>query len=244
MEIDPGAPLGDRPADVVGTEPRRPSWTGGRGRGAAIAVGAVVLVGGGGAAALAASSTPTPAPSSPGTPGYGAPSTAPSEGAPGRGPGRGRGGLPGLGAGALHGTLTVPAAGAYEEVLVQRGTVTAVTPTSLIVKSADGYTHTYVLNGSTRVNGKVGDASSLAVDDKVGVLAGSDSTARIVHERGEARAGLPEGTPPSGGPEGRGRGQHRGAPVPGETPSGAAPAPSTPNSSRSLPGATSGGTDT
>ena len=243
MEIDTGTPdEGQRPADVFGTEPARSGR--GRRRGAAIAVGAVVIVGGGAAAALAAgtspSATPSPAgPSSSGTPSYGP--GARGEGGPGH-HGRGPGGVRGLEGSALHGTLTVPSAGGYEQVLVQRGTVTAVSPTSLAVKSPDGYTHTYVLNSATRVDGTVGDTSSLAVDDTVRVLAAEDSTARIVHERG-AR---PEGAPPAGGPEGRLPGEglrHRGA-VPGTTPEGVAPSPSTSGSSRTLPGATAGGTDT
>ena len=264
MEYDTGAPFGGGPQDdgtaqldgtgqpdVIGTEAARGSR---RRKGMAVAAGAVILVGGGGAAALAASTSPSPGPTAPGTSGSegtGPEATRPApgtEGAPGRMGGRGGAGL--LGGGALHGQLTVRGSGgAYEDVLVQRGTVTAVSPTSLAVRSADGYSHTYTLNASTEIDGKKGDTSSLAVNDTVGVLAGSDSTARYVVERRAGRLGGERGPMPGGAPNGEGWSPHGLPGGPGRE--GVAPgAPATPNSStpggldreQAAPG--QGGTDT
>jgi hypothetical protein len=50
----------------------------------------------------------------------------------------------------LHGQVTIQKpGGGYETLDVQRGTVTAVSATSLTVKSTDGYTTTYAVT-STR----------------------------------------------------------------------------------------------
>jgi DNA mismatch repair ATPase MutS len=56
-----------------------------------------------------------------------------------------------------HGTVTV---------LVQRGVVTAVTPTAISLKSKDGYSHSYVITAKTKVREK-GAAVPLS-DVKVG----------------------------------------------------------------------------
>lgn len=57
-----------------------------------------------------------------------------------------------------HGTVTV---------IVQRGEVTAVSATSVTLKSKDGWTHSYVLTDKTRVRGE-GD---VAVGDRAQVIA-------------------------------------------------------------------------
>lgn len=57
-----------------------------------------------------------------------------------------------LGFGALHGQFVVPkAGGGYQSVAVQRGKVTAVSGTSITLKSGDGFTRTYAVTGSTIV---------------------------------------------------------------------------------------------
>ncbi|HEU0103717.1 MAG TPA: hypothetical protein VFR07_15460 [Mycobacteriales bacterium] len=236
MEHDTGAYGGGSGTDdVIGRE--APPRAGRRRRGVAVAAGAVLLVGGGGAAALAASTTPSPSPSGAPAP---SPSASPEAGAPQKTRPQGGGyGLRGLG-GALHGQLTVPKGETYEEVLVQRGTVSAVSPTSLEVRSADGYSHTYTLNAQTQVDGKAGDVSTLAVDDTVGVLAGTDSTARVVTERGNGhrlpRGEATPGAPSDGGPwSGRGPGKRRDGTPPSATPPSATPPSATP------PSATPGG---
>ena len=72
------------------------------------------------------------------------------------------GGLRGGMRGALHGELTVPQADGTgtEVILVQRGTVTAVSGTSLSVKSTDGFTSTYTVSSSTLVRTGAGTTIS------------------------------------------------------------------------------------
>jgi hypothetical protein len=55
-------------------------------------------------------------------------------------------GPPAAGAGALHGEFVVPdGAGGYTTELTQTGTVTEGSPSSITVRSADGYSQTYVI---------------------------------------------------------------------------------------------------
>ena len=98
-----------------------------------------------------------------------------AKGGQGNGAGSGLGGM-GMGPlmgglGALgdvqHGELTVQdATGKPVVMTVQRGTVTAASDTSVSVRSADGFSATYVVDDSTR--GRAGD---VAKDDSVLVLA-------------------------------------------------------------------------
>jgi hypothetical protein len=73
-------------------------------------------------------------------------------GAPGGGA-RGFGGLGGLGGalggGALHGTVTATVNGSARALLFQRGQVTAVSATSITLKSSDGFIGTYGRTSST-----------------------------------------------------------------------------------------------
>ncbi|WP_157622638.1 hypothetical protein [Nostocoides sp. Soil756] len=95
----------------------------------------------------------------------------------GGGPGNGTQQLPGMGAmggalgglgAVLHGEFTTSVTGTPAVMVVQSGQVTAYTPgTSLSVKSTDGFSATYVLDGSTIA--PAGD--SLAVGSAVRVLA-------------------------------------------------------------------------
>jgi hypothetical protein len=85
----------------------------------------------------------------------------------------------------LHGQITVKTKDGTKTVAVQRGTVTAVSATSLSVKSSDGFTETWVLNSGTKVraDGKAGSASALRTGEELGVaggMAGNTSTARLV----------------------------------------------------------------
>jgi hypothetical protein len=73
-------------------------------------------------------------------------------GAPGpRGGGaQGLGGLGGvLGGGALHGNVTATVSGSVQALVFQRGQVTAVSATSITLKSSDGFTGTYGRTAST-----------------------------------------------------------------------------------------------
>jgi hypothetical protein len=171
---------------------------------AAVGGGLTVVLIGAGALALASSasagsaspspsksgSTATPWPSKSGstaTPKPGQQGHGSSTQGPGR-PGFGRGFGGGLGAGlggVLHGTGVVKKAdGSFQTIAVQRGTVTAVSATSISVKSLDGYVATYVVNSTTKINGKNGKITDIKTGDQVGVeatVSGGTSTAvRII----------------------------------------------------------------
>jgi len=94
----------------------------------------------------------------------------------GHGFGHGRMGRPG--GGALHGTVVVPDAdGGYRTVVTQRGEVTAVSDTSLTVRSADGFVATYRLTDDTSVLGGAGGVADIAEGDQVAV--GADRKASV-----------------------------------------------------------------
>lgn len=86
----------------------------------------------------------------------------------------------------LHGEAVVKSKdGTTKTVVVQRGTVTAVTDKSITVKSSDGYTLTWSLSDQLRVIEHRGTlkASDLAAGTEVGVAGakeGSATTARLV----------------------------------------------------------------
>ena len=113
-------------------------------------------------------------------------------GAPGMGGGRelGQGGLGGLlGGGALHGNVSATVNGSVQALVFQRGAVTAVSPSSITLKSSDGFTGTYRLTAATSsrmgtpVKGGQGFVlaraadkvalTTLAVPDGAGVAPGS-----------------------------------------------------------------------
>lgn len=87
------------------------------------------------------------------------------------GPGLGGLAFGGLG-GAIHGQLTEPkSGGGYQTVDVQRGSVTKVSSSSITVKSADGYTATYVVSSSTEVNAQAAGIATVKVGDTVSLTA-------------------------------------------------------------------------
>jgi hypothetical protein len=72
----------------------------------------------------------------------------------------------------VHGTLVVPVSGGgYQTEDVQRGKVTAISSSSITVVSADTYTKTYRVNGSTSVNAGNGGLGSVKVGDQVSLTA-------------------------------------------------------------------------
>jgi hypothetical protein len=120
---------------------------------------AAVIAGLGGAAIYAATGSDSP------------PIGAPHHAA---GPGAMPGGPPGIGAHgpgtdsapALHGEFVMPdGSGGYTTVLTQTGTVTAISPTAVTVRSDDGYTQTYVVPSTP------GATPPFAVDDPVTIRA-------------------------------------------------------------------------
>ena len=131
------------------------------------------------------------------------PSPSPSASQPGHGPygprfpgGRAFGGGFGLGAfGALHGEFVVPrSGGGYQTDDMQRGSVTAVSTSSITVKSADGFTKTYQVTSSTLVDAQRDGIGSVKDGHQVVVLAkvsGGTATATSIQDLSLLQAGLP-----------------------------------------------------
>jgi hypothetical protein len=165
--------------------------------GAAAAAGIGLTLGAAGIAAAASSPSPTPSagttaqPPSPGRP-PGPPGGRMHRGGFGGGPG-GPAAERGLGApGAVRGEFVVPdGKGGWRTVQMQRGTVTAVSSTSLTVKSADGVSKTYVLTKDTLVDAARDGIATVAKGDTVGVLAtvsGGTATATTVRDLTKIKA--------------------------------------------------------
>ena len=193
--------------EIAGPEPLR-RLSRARRIGVAVAAGIGITLGAAGIAAAAADPSPTP---SPGTSAQTAPQGAPP-GARGMHPGRGpRGGMGGMGGGmggpgmrgAVHGQFVVPDGTGWRTVAMQRGVVTAVSSTSLTVKSKDGYTKTYVLTAKTLVNAGRDGIATVKKDQEVAVVAtvkGHTSTAVDVRDLSLIKAQRKEFRPPPGGP--------------------------------------------
>lgn len=183
---------GSAPEGAAGAVPGAPEVVAGTSRRrvsagvvvAAVGIGALGIAG----AAYAAASDPSPSPS--GSSGFSMPGDRDGDG-PHRdgmpGPGGHHGdGMRGPGMG-IHGTFVVPQpdGSGYQTVHVQRGEVTAVSATSITVKSEDGYSKAYVVDAATEVN-RGGAIADIAVGASVMVLGvaaddGGDVTAtRIV----------------------------------------------------------------
>ncbi len=194
-----------RPARPIGPVSLR-SWS----RRPYILAGVAVaaLLGGAGAALAAShSSPPTASPSAAAaTP---APSSTPS-GPPG--PGFRRFGAGGFGFGgglfgALHGQFVArKPGGGYQTIDVQNGQVTAVSSTSITLKSADGFTKTYAVTSSTLVDAQRDGIGSVKVGNQAEVLAtvsGSAVTATSISDLtllGQGHAGFGFGRGTSGAP--------------------------------------------
>jgi hypothetical protein len=171
-------------------------------------VAVAALLGGAGAALAASNSSPPTA-----SPSAAAASPAPSP-TPSRpsGPGFHRFGPGGFGFGgglfgALHGQLVVrKPGGGYQTVDVQNGQVTAVSSTSITLKSADGFTKTYAVTSSTLVDAQRDGIGSVKVGNQAAVLAtvsGSAVTATSISDltlQGQGHAGFGFGRGPSGAP--------------------------------------------
>ena len=88
---------------------------------------------------------------------------------------------------AIHGEVTL-AGQKHRVIAFQRGTVAAVSATSLTVKSPDGYSATYLIKSETKVRQgrEPGRLTDLSADDRVRVVAvkdGSTLTAKRIRER-------------------------------------------------------------
>jgi hypothetical protein len=88
--------------------------------------------------------------------------------------------------GAIHGQYVTPkSGGGYQTVDVQTGKVTAVSSTSITLRSADGYTHSYTVTGSTVVDAQRGGISSIKTGNEASVQAtvsGSTATAASIQD--------------------------------------------------------------
>jgi hypothetical protein len=179
-------------------EPTPPRW-GWRETAAAVAVAAVIAALGGAAVyAATAGNSHTFAPHQAFGPDGGMPG---GHGGPG-GPGGQRGATGGPGPAAmdatsLHGEFVESdGAGHYTTVLTQTGTVTAISPTSITVRSEDGYSQTYAIPSTA---GNAG--APFAVDDQVvvrGTRNGQTATVTNIgnpQQRGPVGPGGP-GEPP------------------------------------------------
>jgi hypothetical protein len=135
---------------------------------------AVVIVAGGTAAVMAATNGNATTGTGNGFPG----------GFPGPG-GRFGGGAGGL-MNALHGDFVVAnGSNGYTTERLQTGTVTTVSSGSLTVKSADGYTQSYVIGSNTSVDRGADSISKVATGNKVTVIAtlsGQTATATSVED--------------------------------------------------------------
>ncbi|NMO91016.1 hypothetical protein [Actinomycetospora sp. TBRC 11914] len=134
----------------------RTSWA----RPALVAAVVVALAGGGTAVALADTSAPPTTTSAP------APAAKHPAGKARRA----------LAARAEHGEVVLRGRGGDRTVDVQRGVVTAASPSSVTVRSADGYTATYGFGPSSKVRKQKAASrpSAVAVNDRVGVVATKD----------------------------------------------------------------------
>src|SRR5262245_17766573 len=143
-------------------------------------VAVVALLGGAGVAMAATSGSPasgTAASPSGGTVATPSPSARPAFPHQGRPGGLGFGGP----FGAVHGQFVIPrSGGGYQTMDTQRGSVTAVSATSITVKSADGFVKTYQVVSSTNVDAQRGGIASVKTGHQVAVAAtvsGSTATA-------------------------------------------------------------------
>ena len=150
-------------------------------------VAVVALLGGAGVAMAATSGSPasgtaaSPAGGTVATPSPSARPAFPHQGRPGGfGFGFGFGGP----FGAVHGQFVVPkSGGGYQTIDTQRGAVTAVSATSITVKSADGFVKTYQVVSSTNVDAQRDGISTVKTGHQVAVTAtvsGSTVTASSI----------------------------------------------------------------
>jgi hypothetical protein len=179
----------------------RAAWLGSRRVAVMAGVVTVGVLAGAGVAVAATSSSGSPSPSASAPPSASPSPSAvrpPGQGLPPKGiHGRIHGGPfpfgpavfgPGLLGGpfgAVHGTVVVPkSGGGYQTITFQNGKVTAVSSTSITLRSADGYSRTYQVTSSTLVNAQRDGIASIKDGNQVMVdatISGSNATAaRII----------------------------------------------------------------
>jgi hypothetical protein len=167
---------------------------------------AALLAGGGVALAGTSSGTPTGTPSAVAA----RPTPSPSPGTGRFGAGHHYWGGPGFGFGGLFGTVhgqfvVAKSGGGYETVDVQTGKVTAVSSTSITLKSTDGFTHTYVITSSTIVDAQRDGIGSVKAGNEATLMAtvsGGTATATSIQDVTLLQQGRPSFGYPSQGASG------------------------------------------
>jgi hypothetical protein len=147
---------------------------------------ALVAVAGAGIGVASADTSTTPAPP---------PSSAPAHPKPAHPKKR----HPGMLARVEHGQFTLNGK-KHRTIDLQRGKVQAITPTSVTVQSADGFTATYTVNGNTKVrkDKKPSTIGQVVAGDRVTVTAdvhGPAATADRIGDSGPAPAPKPAPAP-------------------------------------------------
>lgn len=107
---------------------------------------------------------------------------------------------------ALHGDFTVSENGSYVSERMQTGEVTAVSATSITVKSADGYPQTYTIDSSTQKANNPANGSNVTVLAKV---SSDTATATSITDSSQTPTNG-QGGPGAGRPNG-GHDQHQGS---------------------------------
>ncbi len=93
---------------------------------------------------------------------------------------------------ALHGEfVTAKDGGGYETIATQKGEVTAVSASSITVKSVDGYTKTYTVNSDTKVNrdGKIADITTGETIRIRATVSDGTATATMISDNTDRRQG-------------------------------------------------------
>jgi hypothetical protein len=144
----------------------------------------VLTISGAGAGIAFAQGSDPPSPTPPPTPS----STAPAPHHQGHRH-EGHGGRGGPLARIEHGEATVDTDHGYQVVDIQRGVVDSANSGQLTVRSADGFTATYVVDNSTKIrkDRQTSDVSQLAANDRVTVVAtktGNTATATRIADAG------------------------------------------------------------
>ncbi|MFC9771776.1 MULTISPECIES: DUF5666 domain-containing protein [unclassified Pseudarthrobacter] len=174
----------------------------------ALLAGAIALSLTGAGAALAWSAdSPTPAPTQSASPSMPASPSAPGDdGKQARPDKAGRSQF-------QHGESVVKKAdGTFQTVIEQRGTVEAVSSTSITIKSEDGFTQAYTVTADTKVtrNGTIADIATGDVVRVAGVRDGETATAQRIAEGGGDRPGPGRGHGHGHGHGGNGNGHGKG----------------------------------
>ncbi|HEY6744698.1 MAG TPA: hypothetical protein VI357_03165 [Mycobacteriales bacterium] len=176
-------PYGPEHGTQPAAEPERPKWSTRR-TGAVTAVAAAAVLAIGGVAVAHGGDSGSTGTTQDGGPG-----------------GAGRGAFPGAGtqaglAGALHGTFVTESGGTYVTQLLQTGTVSAVSATSISVRSADDYAKTYTISSATTVNGGQSTVGAIQTGHTVTVIASEAGAAATVLDQSlTAGQGGPGGFP-------------------------------------------------